>query len=347
MGTIAVTHHHIIGLLAMLAEASQLLKVKAPWVEEDTLTIRRRYLIGVSPYIAAFHMGDPGAHGAYQGYIAQRNTIGAIYSCIGCIEEMVAASSAPSATGLPPIIARKDEFQLPLTVRRNTPGECTCGGRFAAFVDSCERKCGTCGMTATDFGAIFDDVQMYSADGQKPKQGRHYPSQHCKLWITRIQAHAGVEISEAVQARLRACCKRDGINMKKMACEQLRQYFKECGLTKLNNYVPYCRKVLTGIAPPELTCDELDDLYGWFNKIVEVLKSIRNDHNITYYPYIIYKILDHILPFGLRKAQILECIHLQSDKTMREVDEIWMQICSQIPGLKPKATNKHEYELML
>lgn len=348
--TIMITHYHIVGLLTLLMKASLLLKGgeggAAADITADVRAIWRDYMIGVSPYVVA-HVDNRPAYGPYWSFMAMSGVLGRIAANFEQIGAAVGdAGPSAAADQLRALIARRPEFHAPMVVEQNKMGECACGGRLISFVDSSERKCGACGATAAESGVLFDDVLVYSTEGPKPKQGRHYPSQHCKLWISRIQAWFAVEIPEAMAEQLRACCRRDGINTRKIACEKLREYFKECDMTKFNNHVPFVRKALFGIAPPDLTPDELDELYGLFNAVVEVLKVIRPDHNITYYPYIIYKILDAILAPGLRKAQILECIHLQSDKTMREVDSIWAQVCARV-GLRPKPTNKHEHELLL
>lgn len=350
LASIETTHRQIINLLAIIKDAAILLRERLPTMADEVNATKQMYLIGVSPFLVDHSRGLSGAQTEYTSFVSRKNVIGTIQAYIGRIDAVVKEANEggrPIDSGqIKALWGKRQEFHLVPVVECERLGDCVCGGKFESFIDSSEKKCVKCGLTTIDFGVNFDDMQIYNADGQKPKQGRHHPSDHCKVWIMRIQAWATSSITEAQLAQLRACCARDRINMKRLSCAQLRDYLKELKIADYN-HVPHIRKLLTGVAPPELTADELDELYMWFNRIAGVLKSLRPDRNITYYPYIIYKVLDQILPYGVRKAQILECIHLQSTKTMTEVDDVYRKVCAHIPKLKPKTTDKHEYELLL
>ena len=245
------------------------------------------------------------------------------------------------------VLNREREYKMKVMIQHSQSDMCECGNIMSIYSDTSEYKCSGCGLTSIIHGAIFDDIQLYNQDGQKPKHGRHYPSLHCRLWISRIQAWTGPEISPDVFDKLLICIRRDSINTKKIRCRQIRKYLKECGYSTYNNFVPYIRKRLTGITPPQLTEVELNNLFNLFNKVAAVLKRNRPKNNITYYPYIIYKVLDSILITGIRKARILECIHLQSNNTMRFIDDIYGEACAEIDELDNKPTNKYEYEFYL
>jgi hypothetical protein len=82
--------------------------------------------------------------------------------------------------------------------------------------------------------------------------------------------------------------------------------------------------------------------------VAKALHEMRPDNNINYYPGFIFKILDEILANGQRKVQILECIHLQSKKTVIEIDCLYEQACARMGRTeKPKPINWYEYKKLL
>jgi hypothetical protein len=326
-------------------------------VDGDFHAVRSAYLLGVSPYIVGYYhkddqprpdaelisCGNSSRSIMYMDFLNEKNIIGSINGClvrINSIAQILGESNADASAKLVGVLARSSEFKLTPYIEKHPLGECECGGRFSLYASTNTKRCSSCGI-AVLHESIFEETPFPGQDAQKVKQGRHYPCMHCKLWVSRIQAWAVVEIPRAVIAQLEIYCKRDGLNLKKMTCERVRKYLKEgkaMKLSKWNNFVPLIRKILTDISPPQLTSDELDALYGMFNKIAAVLKRARPNNNINYYPYIIYKILDHQLPKGPRKSQILECIHLQSSDTMRIIDNIFkQQVYAEIAELRSRS----------
>jgi hypothetical protein len=359
---IEVSHNNVINRLKIvkntLAELQKLsppidgqLDVLKSIVNIDVHDITSMYMGGVSSYLVNYYENKQNALDDFWAFINSKNVVGVIDGCIRrlfvIIENLPDSYDKARVDTILSILTKESEYKITIVIQHTKMTDCECGGRFVIYSDSSEKKCKECGITSTIYGAIFDDMQLYNQDGQKPKQGRHYPGLHCKLWMSRIQAWSGPDIPPLVFSKLHVCVKRDNVNLKKMRCKQVRKYLKECGYSTYNNFVPYIRKVLTSLAPPQLTHDELNRLYNLFNKVAAVLKRLRPNNNITYYPYIIYKIIDAILISGNRKARIIECIHLQSNKTMRFIDDIYGQICDEIDELDHKPTDKHEYDLLL
>jgi hypothetical protein len=102
--------------------------------------------------------------------------------------------------------------------------------------------------------------------------------------------------------------------------------------------------------PPQLTRDETRQLHNIFDKCVNEYENVKpiGKRNKMYYPYIIYKILDHIITKnGIRKKRILECIHLQSRDTLITNDNIWEKICENIDGVDYKPTDKNDQKKYL
>lgn len=359
---IEVNHNNVINRLQVINntiskiskfvhQMSSQLKMMYSMVKLDAAEVYSTYMLGASPYLINYYNGDNNIINEYWAFLTSKNIIGAMDACVRrlyvILDNMQVIIPKDNIDSILKSFSHEKDFKINTIVPQTKKNICQCGGEISIYSDTSEYKCRECGMTLTIYGVIFDDMQLYNQDGQKPKHGRHYPTMHCKLWIARIQALSGSEIPDAVFENLRMYIKRDGINTKKMRCRQVRKYLKDCGYSAYNNFVPYIRKIITGVAPPQLTQDELNQFYSIFNKVSAVLKSIRPQNNITYYPYIIYKILDSMLMSGNRKARILECIHLQSNDTMRIIDELYGQVCNEVDELTNKPTNKYEYETYL
>lgn len=359
---IEVSHNNVINRLQIIESTTKALNKFTPDLDGqlemmrsivtiDLADVTSAYMLGVSTHMINYYEDKSDTLDDYWAFINSKNIIGLMDGCTrrlyAILQNLPDTYDKEKIASISDMLSRGDGFKMKMVIQQSQSNVCECGGTIDIYSDTSKSKCRACGRTSTIYGAIFDDTQLYNQDGQKPKQGRHYPSLHCKLWMTRIQAWTGPEIPAAVFAKLQTCLRRDHINLKKLMCKQVRKYLKECGYTAYNNFVPYIRKVLTGINPPQLDPEELNNLYSCFNKVASVLKRLRPKNNITYYPYIIYKILGSILVNGTRKARILECIHLQSNNTMQFIDNIYKQVCDEIDELKHKFTDKHEYDFLL
>jgi hypothetical protein len=359
---IEVSHNNVINRLRIIKLAMNSINKLAPYLDGqlemmrsisniDLVDCTSAYMIGVSTHMINYYENKSNVLDDYWVFIHNKNIIGLMDGCVRRINSIL-QNLPPSydkniVDDISHILNKENDYKMQIVVHDTSSNVCTCGGEMVTYSDTSEYKCNNCGITCKINGVIFDDTPMYNHNGQKAKPGRHYPSLHCKLWMTRIQAWMGPEIPQQVFDKIQRCLKRDNIHLKKLRCKQVRKYLKECGYSTYNNFVPYIRKMLTGITPPQLTPDELSNLYSFFDKVVTVLKHIRPKNNITYYPYIIYKILCSVLNNGIRKARILECIHLQSIDTMQFIDDIYKQVCEEIDELKHQFTDKHEYDFLL
>jgi hypothetical protein len=359
---IEVSHNNVINRLRIIKLATNAINKLTPDLDGQLEMMRSiinidladcasAYMLGVSTHMINYYENKSNVLDDYWVFIHNKNIIGLMDGCVRRINSILQNLSElynkDMIYDIGRILNHENDYKMQMVVHSVPSNDCTCGGLMIAYSETSEHKCNKCGITRKINGVIFDDAHMFSHDGQKPKPGRHYPSLHCKLWMTRIQAWMGPEIPQPVFEKIQKCLKRDNIHLKKLRCKQVRKYLKECGYSTYNNFVPYIRKMLTGITPPQLTPDELSNLYSFFDKVVAVLKIIRPKNNITYYPYIIYKILCSILNNGVRKARILECIHLQSIDTMQFIDDIYKQVCEEIGELKHQFTDKHEYDFLL
>jgi hypothetical protein len=359
---IEVSHNNVINRLRVIESATKALtkftqdldgqlETMRSIVTIDLSDVMSIYMLGVSTHMINYYENKSNALEDYWAFINSKNIIGLMDGCVrrthAILQNLPDSYDKEKISSISDILAREDDYKIHINIQQSQSSICDCGGAISIYSDTSESKCRSCGRTSTIYGAIFDDTQIYNQDGQKSKQCRHYPSLHCKLWMTRIQAWAGPDIPQHVFDKLRTCLNRDRINLKKLRCKQLRKYLKMCGYSTYNNFIPYIRKILTNITPPQLDPEELNTLYSLFNKVALILKRLRPKNNITYYPYIIYKIMCSILNDGVRKARILECIHLQSNSTMQFIDDLYKQVCDEIDELKHMFTDKHEYDFLL
>lgn len=356
-----------VGTAAYVAQITKMLQK----LNEDVSSVRKTYFVGVSTYIVAHGLlmcdaksssaselreQEDSIRAAYIEFIGEKNVIGTIDRCIETVTSMLRAFSVKldseherELKEITSALENADRLKVTLAVERVTSGDCECGGEFVMYAESNERKCNTCGMTATIWDSAVDDMNIYSQELHKAKQNRHHPIQHCKTWVARIQAWHVPNIPESVFTDLRLCLARDNAtNLKNISCKRIRKYLKDEKLTAYNNYVPLIRKKLTGIAPPQLTQDELTRLYETFTQVSKILLDMRPDNNINYYPVFIFKILDEQLPLGSRKVQIMECIHLQSENTVKVIDNLYAQVCARMGRTdKPRPINWGEYKKLL
>lgn len=338
---------------------------------DDAAAAQETYFIGVSPFIVAHRMlttnirgsvdtahmeAESNIRAAYFEFIGERGIASIIDRCIDALSAIITANINSGAKSKSDNYAELSDLdtelrrvnRIPARVECVLGGDCECGGEFVMYAESNERKCSSCGMAASIIDDHVEDQNMYSKEIQKTKQNRHHPIHHCKLWISRIQATAPVNIPDTVYAQLKTCFTRDNVNLRNMSCGKLRKYLKEKKLTTYNNYVPFIRKNMCGISPPELTTAELEQFYEMFARVAKILHDIRPDNNINYYPGFIFKILDEQLPLSTRKVQIMECIHLQSEDTIKEIDNLYAQICARMGRTdRPRPINWGEYKKFL
>jgi hypothetical protein len=210
---------------------------------------------------------------------------------------------------------------------------CECKGKMIMFQELSEYKCTSCGRLKYMIGSLLDISQSNNTSVIKSKYGSYDPGKHCRFWINRIQAKELFNISSSCIETIKKCLKRDNItNLKFLKCVQIRNYLKENKMSEYNDHVPYIRRLINNVFPPQLTYEESLELYNYFDQVNNIYDSIKDNNktNTIYYPYIIYKILEAILSSGNRKYLILECIHLQSRETLIVNDKIWEKICKYI-----------------
>lgn len=74
-------------------------------------------------------------------------------------------------------------------------------------------------------------------------------------------------------------------------------------------------------------------------------KSKDKKPNMRYYPYFIYKILEIVIIDKNKLNSLLECIHIQSDDTLNNHDDVWFKICESAPQLRGKYKPTDKYKI--
>jgi hypothetical protein len=294
------------------------------------------------------HMSS--THDSYVIYVTCENYGGKLKQCFNFVESLfnhITQTNDPRAcdlySKLSPLIKEYKGSDLTTKIKHVMYDTCDCGSKMKVFENASELICPSCGKIYMIYGTIFEDTQFYNQEGSRVKHGCYDPSRHCKFWVHRIQAKETTDIPKECIEHLVQCIKRDNItDGRKLLCGQLRLYLKDIGMTEYNDHVPLIRKIITGVVPPQLTNDELRQLYNLFDKSVTTFDIVKpsSKSNTIYYPYLIYKILDIVLQGGTRKKNILECIHLQSRDTLITNDNLWEHICN-IIGIKYTPTDRN------
>jgi Poxvirus Late Transcription Factor VLTF3 like len=226
-----------------------------------------------------------------------------------------------------------------------------CKGKMTIFQDTSELRCDDCGNIVTLEGTVFEDNQFYTQQGQCSKHKKYDARRHCKKWMDQNQAKENKtfpeEDIESLNKKAQLYYTRNGKlrSMRGMKCKQMREWLKELSLTKYNQNTPLLRKIITSqngkaIIPPQLKYDEEQKILVLFSRAMDVYDQLMEEkvtntskkrrNNKPYYPYVLFKILCIVLKPGMRLRGLIECIHLQSDTTLKNHDIVWKQICKRL-----------------
>jgi hypothetical protein len=211
---------------------------------------------------------------------------------------------------------------------------CDCSGtaiQMNIISSESELKCNLCGKTKQLFGSSNDESQFYGQDGVKVKHTTYEARRHYITWMDKIQAKESQSFPQECKEALEKLIKRDKVNITKLTCEMIRKYLKESKLSKYNSRVCYIHKELTGVIPPQLSLDEMQLMSSHYTKVVSLyntyIKTEKTNSNQLYYPYFIYKIIQHIFKNKPDKLLLLKYIHLQTSITNKKHDKTWKIIC--------------------
>lgn len=279
----------------------------------------------------------------YQIFIKKENFIGKIDRICGILKNLMVSNLPKNqllqhhVNEVKAIFSKYNNSTIIQTITITAYNRCAdCDKDMKILPVSSEIVCVSCGRSEVLSGTVFEDEQFYYQEGQRTKHGTYDPSKHCKFWIERIQARESktipIEVIEAIKSNIR----RNNIkNIEEITCEEIRKYLRQSKHTSYNEHIPLIRKIITGVTPPQLTDREVQLIILTFSKAIKIYEDVKpqNKTNVMYHPYLIYKIIEHILKHpNMRKRRnlILSCIHLQSRETLIENDNIWEEACGSL-----------------
>lgn len=240
-----------------------------------------------------------------------------------------------------PMLARANEalaactsalnLDIILPPERENYDICKCGERMMVMPELSELHCGGCARVQTIVGAVFRDDQYYPQDGQKTKHAGYEPAKHYRLWIERLQAMENKTFEADVITSINYVLNRDRYERRTLTCEKMRAILKDpkVAATHLNDHAPLLVKRFGGPAPPVISFHENQLLFVRFSRLMALYDVARpGPGNKRYYPYFIYKIIEHEFRANPEKLRLLESIHLQSRDTVIKNDIIFKDMCA-------------------
>lgn len=230
------------------------------------------------------------------------------------------------------IIEHASKIEIHIVMEKRNYEICKCGSRMIVVPELSELHCPnpSCAKIKTIIGAIFRDDQFYPQDGQKSKHGGYDTSRHCRFWMERLQALESKTFDEVDINNIDYVITRDGYDRKTLICENMREILKDplVSGTHLNDHVPLLVKTFGGVSPPTLNFHQNKVFSKQFNKLMRLHDIVNpGGGNKPYYPYFIYRLIEHEFKNDLDKLRLLDYIHLQSRETVIKNDKLYQQMC--------------------
>jgi hypothetical protein len=120
----------------------------------------------------------------------------------------------------------------------------------------------------------------------------------------------------------------------------IRQSLQELSLSDLYCYSSYILSKITGLHAPNVSSYFYNTVKELFIKVVREKEKVL-DNSRHYYPYYIYKIVDHLAD-DFETRRLLFYIRLPSEYTCKYYDQQYSEIIKNIPELEFKETNINE-----
>lgn len=215
-------------------------------------------------------------------------------------------------------------------IEKKNHNVCSCGERMVIIPESSRIHCPKCKTFKTVIGMVFRDEQFYNNDYQKVKHSGYDTSRHYRFHMERLQALENKTFPPQILKNMEYVIGRDKYDKNKLTCDQVRRILKDSKVnsTKLNDHAPLLVKLLGGNPPPQLNFEENKIASVRFSKSMQLYDTIVSEKgNKPYYPYFIFKILEHLFRNNPEKRRILNYIHLQSRETVVKNDKTFEKIC--------------------
>ena len=229
-------------------------------------------------------------------------------------------------------VERSNNIEINIVLEKRNYEFCKCGNRMTVVPELSELHCTNpvCSKVKTIIGTVFRDDQFYPQEGQKTKHGGYDTSRHYRFWIERLQALESKTFTDDEINKIEYVISRDGYERRELTCEIMREILKDpiVSSTHLNDHAPLLVKTFGGPSPPQLDFQENRVCAIRFNKAMKLYDIVNPEGgNKPYYPYFIYKILEHMFKDDYDKLRLLDYIHLQSRETVIKNDKYYSEIC--------------------
>ena len=182
-------------------------------------------------------------------------------------------------------------------------------------------ECSNCGLIKPKL--LLKNYNKFTDSYQEPTKPMFDQEKHFTNWINNILGISEPKAKESIIQRLKKHCEKNDIKL--ITIESLRGILKQLKLSKYYKYTSYLYKELTGVSLPFIPRDVINKAKIHFNNFCKAREKLvlegKLRKNNPQYSYLIYKIFDLILKD--EKRQILEFIHLPSERTLLKRNQEW------------------------
>jgi DNA-directed RNA polymerase subunit M/transcription elongation factor TFIIS len=208
-----------------------------------------------------------------------------------------------------------------------------CGEKMYVHHENSVLICSNCGYTKLLQGTIYEENQYVDQESTQIKSKGYKEKLHLEEWITYIEAKNDYfEFDpEKFQIVIKTIDQMYKNSTKIPKCEDYRSILKELGYSDWNKHIPALRYKHMGYAPPQLTKREKDIIIQDFCKNIDIYQRIKPNAKSSsyYYGYHLYKSIYNTIKNIDKRNRLLECIHLQSSRTIIEDDRLYKKICEE------------------
>lgn len=244
--------------------------------------------------------------------------------------------------------------------KSNDYGTCECGTAIQ-FFGSSRVECDNCGRVKELHGLVFDKSQMYNNGGKctikRPYKPKPHVVKHINGLLGKSDTVIPIDVLNKIHELMRASFSNGDRHRTAadMTCDQVRAW---CQKVRYKKYieVPKIRRLVAemdGITliPEQFTTDEMyyvtqdailaSEIFEDIQDKPELLTSCGKTeiHNRFFYPYMIYRVIEHHIKDEVRFSRFISAIHFQSGSTLRKNDIIWQMICSRMDGYTYRPSN--------
>lgn len=180
--------------------------------------------------------------------------------------------------------------------------------------------------------ALDDNYELLENEDNESTISKHEPNRHYKRWIDYILCLTDKPKLNAVYPIVEAYVAKNDIIIANVY--DMRSVLKKIKLTVYNKFTSYFMRRIMGIGPPQLSYHIRRKFEIKFNKIINILESIKEPDDNRKYAYFIYKIIEDEIAECTDAAALAELvrlksyIHLKSENTIIKHDQQYMLICN-------------------